>query len=231
MQINTNADMSHQNTIYFKLKLFLDSLKSNGVKLTINKIYQRVNYKIKGIDFSTQNLHNLTLIGEHKTNGTALVSTSRDFFYKVFFDLDKILNKKIPKEIFIDFGSGKGAALIHASSIGFKKAIGVEFAKELHDIALRNIKKLNIQNVYSFYQDATTFKLPNETTIIYFFNPFDKTVMKKVIKNIQNQKETFLHDVYIIYVRPVCNDIVQKHFTLIKSIKHSSGAIVNYYKI
>jgi hypothetical protein len=41
---------------------------------------------------------------------------------------------------FVDFGSGKGAALLHASNYPFKKIIGVEFAKELHLIALANFK-------------------------------------------------------------------------------------------
>ena len=231
LQVHTNADMSHQNSIYFKTKLFLDSLKNNGIKPTIDKIYQRVNYKIKGIDFSTQNLHDLTLVGNYKNNGTALVSTSKDFFYKVFFDFEKELNQKIKRETFIDFGSGKGAVLIHANSIGFKKSIGVEFAKELHEKAIINIQKLKLSNTISLHQDATTFDLPIDTSVIYLFNPFDEIVMKKVVQNIINQKDNFLHGVYIIYVRPVCSDILKEHFKLLYTKKYPSGAVVNYYKV
>ncbi len=47
----------------------------------------------------------------------------------------------IPKgKNIIDIGSGKGRVLLIASEFGFKKAIGVEISKVLHDISEKNIK-------------------------------------------------------------------------------------------
>ncbi|MGH8645855.1 MAG: hypothetical protein ACREX4_15895 [Gammaproteobacteria bacterium] len=42
--------------------------------------------------------------------------------------------------VFVDFGSGKGRVLLIASEYNFKRVIGVEFAKDLHRIAQRNVQ-------------------------------------------------------------------------------------------
>ena len=231
LQMHTNVDMSHQNTLWFKIKLFVDSLRVNGFKETIGRILQRLEYKRKGLDFSTQNLHDLTLTGEYKTHGTALVSTSKELFKRVLDELETAAGKKISKRLFIDYGSGKGAALIHAKSFGFEEVYGVEFAKELNDTSIENIKKLKLSNIHSLHQDATTFIPPKETTVIYFFNPFDEVVMSKVIENILATKEAFLEDVYIIYGRPTCGALLDKSFTHLKSVEHESGTAVSYYKV
>jgi len=227
---HTNADMSHQNSIRYKVGEFIDSIKINGITPTINKIAQQIFYKIKGIDFSTQNLHDLTLTGDYKEHGTALVSTSKDFFKRVLCDLEEIVGKDIKKDVFLDYGSGKGGAIIHARYAGFKKTIGIEFAKELHNKAVSNIKKLNLSNVESYYQDATEYLPPLETSLVYLFNPFDEVVMEKVAKNIISQKDKYENEVYIVYGNPSC-DVLDRYFEFLDERNHQSGAVVRYYKI
>jgi 16S rRNA G966 N2-methylase RsmD len=225
-----NADMSHQNGMAYKFGEFLDSLKTNGVSPTIRKIGQRIYYKVKGVDFSTQNIYDLTRTGEHKEHGTALVSTSKDFLSKLIKDLEENIGKPLDKNLFIDYGSGKGAAVIHAKKIGFKETLGVEFAKELHETALENIQKLNLKNVESIYADATTHIAPSRVSIIYLFNPFDEVVMEKVVQNLVRQKENFENDVYVIYGNASC-DVLKNHFELIEKITYPSGATADFYKI
>lgn len=231
LDVHTNADMSHQNSMFFKVKIFLDSLKTNGILPTIEKMYQRFYYKLKGVDFSTQNLHDLTLTGDFTEHGTALVSTSKDFFKRVMSELEELSGVEIKKDLFIDYGSGKGAALIHASDMGFKQVYGVEFAKELNDISVENITKLGLENIHSLYQDATTFVPPIDTTVIYFFNPFDAVVMEKVVENILAKKSFFKESVYVIYGRPTCGDVLEKSFLLLGTKEHESGAVIKYYKV
>ena len=227
---HTNADMSHQNGIRYKIGIFFKSLKDNGIKATVRKIRQRFEYKRKGIDFSTQNIYDLTRIGEHQERGTALVSTSIDFLTQLVNDLEKLIEKPLNREIFVDYGSGKGAAIIHAKQLGFEKTIGVEFAKELHEQAVKNIEKLDLKNVESLYADATNYTLPNNISLIYFFNPFDEFVMKKVIKNIISQKESFENDVYVIYGNSSCN-ILKNNFELLDEVTYVSGAKAEFYKV
>ena len=227
---HTNADMSHQNGIVYKTGVFFNALKEHGVVSTLRKIGQRIFYKIKGVDFSTQNIYDLTRTGEHQENGTALVSTSVDFLKQLLTDLESCVDAPLKKELFVDYGSGKGAALIHAKKLGFKKAIGVEFAKELHEQAQSNIEKLNLKEVESIYADATTYTLPNNISLIYFFNPFDELVMRKVIANILEQKEQFENEVYVIYGNASCN-VLKENLTLLKEVKYPSGATADFFKL
>ena len=225
-----NADMSHQNGSLYKIEIFLNSLKANGIVPTLKKIGQRMNYKIKGIDFSTQNIYDLTRTGEYQEHGTALVSTSIDFLNKLLTDLENCIDKPLDKNVFVDYGSGKGAAIIHASKLGFKKSIGVEFAKELHEQAAQNIETLKLKNVESRYADATTYALPNDISVVYFFNPFDSVVMEKVIENILKQKENFEQDVYVIYGNASC-DVLTRNLKLLKHVDYESGATADFFKL
>ena len=227
---HTNADMSHQNGIFYKLSVFLKSLQDNGIIPTLRKIGQRISYKVKGIDFSTQNIYDLTRIGEHQAHGTALVSTSIDFLTQLLKDLESSIEKPLEKNVFVDYGSGKGAAIIHAKQLGFTKTIGVEFAKELHEQAVKNIEVLKLENIESLYADATSYELPNDISVIYFFNPFDEIVMQKVIANIMAQKSSFTNDVYVIYGNASCS-ILKENFELLKELTYTSGAKAEFYKI
>lgn len=227
---HTNADMSHQNRFFYKASVFFKSLKNDGVFSTIRKIKQRIFYKINGVDFSTQNIYDLTRIGEHQEHGTALVSTSLDFLTQLIKDLENAIGGPLEKNLFVDYGSGKGAAIIHAKELGFKKTIGIEFAKELNDQALKNIKALNLDNVISLYADATSYILPNDISVIYFFNPFDEVVMQKVIDTIVAQKDSFENDVYVIYGNASCN-VLRENFELLDEIVYVSGAKAEFYKV
>ena len=227
---HTNADMSHQNRFFYKASVFFKSLKNDGVFSTIRKIKQRIFYKLNGVDFSTQNIYDLTRIGEHQEHGTALVSTSLDFLTQLIKDLENAIGGPLEKNLFVDYGSGKGAAIIHAKKLGFKKTIGIEFAKELNDQALKNIKALNLDNVISLYADATSYILPNDISVIYFFNPFDEVVMQKVIDNIVAQKDSFENDVYVIYGNASCN-VLRENFELLDEIVYLSGAKAEFYKV
>lgn len=178
---DTNADMSHQNGIVYKVEMFFNSLRGNGPIPTFRKIKQRVYLKAKGLDFKTENIYDLTRTGAYQNHGTALVSSSEDYITQLITDLEAMIKTTLNKNIFFDYGSGKGAAIIHAKKIGFKRAIGVEFAKELHEIAVENIKKMNLKDVDSFYADASAYILPSDVSVIYFYNPFDEIVMEKVV--------------------------------------------------
>jgi predicted RNA methylase len=74
------------------------------------------------------------------------------------------------KYVFIDFGSGKGRVLLLACEYPFKKVIGVEFARELHEMAVRNIRSYRsatqkCHDVQSVLCDATEYEIPPEPAI------------------------------------------------------------------
>lgn len=105
-------------------------------------------------------------------------------------------------ENFIDIGSGKGKACFYANvKHSFEKIIGVEFSKPLVDIANKNKEKFSAHNVSFIHTDATEFELPNQSNLIFMFNPFDNVVLEKfIIKNIDHFKN---HHSVIAYANDV----------------------------
>src|SRR5689334_20151383 len=83
---------------------------------------------------------------------------------------------------FIDYGSGKGRVLIVAAGFPFKEVIGVEFSRELHETALKNIARIRRDmircgEVTSLHCDAASFQPPGSNLVCYFYNPFGPPVM------------------------------------------------------
>jgi len=91
---------------------------------------------------------------------------------------------------FIDFGSGKGRVLLMAGRYPFRRIIGVEFARELHEIALKNISRFRgpkrCSSLESVHSDATEFPIPAGPLVIFLNNPFRHPVMAAVMQNVSN---------------------------------------------
>jgi SAM-dependent methyltransferase len=89
---------------------------------------------------------------------------------------------------FIDFGSGKGRALVLAAEAGFRKVIGVEISPALHEVAIRNVATYRQQRpqagpIELRCGNATAFELPPGDTLLFFFNPFREATLRAVISN------------------------------------------------
>jgi hypothetical protein len=97
--------------------------------------------------------------------------------------------------VFVDLGSGKGRALMAASHYPFRELIGVEFASDLNQIAKSNLTKYRSRrrrnSPWRVEQgDAAEFEFPDEHVLLFLFNPFDGSIMRSVLANI----ETWLSD-------------------------------------
>jgi SAM-dependent methyltransferase len=108
---------------------------------------------------------------------------------------------------FIDFGSGKGRALLLASEFPFKRIIGLEFSPELHRIAERNIgvyhsTNQQCMNIQSLNLDFAQFPLPPEPLVLLFFDPCRKRVLQQVIARIGEWLPTNPYPLYLAYVAP-----------------------------
>jgi hypothetical protein len=89
---------------------------------------------------------------------------------------------------FVDIGSGKGRALLVASEFPFERIVGVELAEELHEIALRNIATYSnpaqrCRSIEALCADATEYELPDLPLVLYFYNPFLESIMRRVLAN------------------------------------------------
>jgi hypothetical protein len=118
------------------------------------------------------------------------------------------LNTDFNDYIFIDFGSGKGRSLFTASSFPFKKIIGVEFNRSLHETAIKNVESYRSDQQQCFdivpvLEDAARFEIPVGKTVFYFYDPFDETVMRPVFENVVRAISNSREKCFVVYYNPV----------------------------
>lgn len=121
----------------------------------------------------------------------------------------------LPKEsVFVDFGSGKGRALLIAAQYGFRKVIGVEFSEPLCQVARKNLETFRssrkiTSEVLVVHADVVQHVVQPDETVFYFFDPFSAHVLEQVIDNIRQSLGTHPRRIWIIYNSP-------KHFEIIE---------------
>jgi SAM-dependent methyltransferase len=108
---------------------------------------------------------------------------------------------------FVDFGSGKGRALLLASEFPFKRIIGLEFSPELHRIAGENIRRYRSEaqkcaNIESLHVDFVDFELPAEPLVLFLYDPCRLPVLKKVLARIRQSLVADPRPITIAYVAP-----------------------------
>jgi hypothetical protein len=109
---------------------------------------------------------------------------------------------------FIDMGSGKGMAMLLASSYPFVKIVGVEFSGKLIEIAKSNVGKYSdpgqkCKNFEFVHVDATEYPIPAVPLVIEFSNPFIKDVMRTVVDRLETSLRDSPREVWILYINPV----------------------------
>jgi SAM-dependent methyltransferase len=102
----------------------------------------------------------------------------------------------IPRHTFVDLGCGRGRALILAHFSGFRKLVGVEFSGALCRSARKNLRTLRIKGDV-VNGDAGRYRLPDEPTVVYLYNPFGELIMRQVLSNFGDQPRL------VVYVNPV----------------------------
>ncbi|AKI99934.1 hypothetical protein ATI61_104647 [Archangium gephyra] len=133
---------------------------------------------------------------------------------------------------FVDYGSGKGKALMLASAYPFRRIVGVEFAPGLHEVAVKNLSGYRSPEQQCFTletecADALDWEPPAEPLLCFFFNPFDDPTMERVITRVARSWRHAPRDIYLLYVnvRDVSEQarVFERHsaLTLVGRSRHS----------
>jgi hypothetical protein len=112
---------------------------------------------------------------------------------------------------FIDFGSGKGRALLLASEFPFKRIIGLEFSPELHGNAEENITRYRAygadvsnsqkcRDIRSVNTDFLDYSIPSEPSVLFFFHPCKARMLSRVMDRIGQSLRSAPRPLYIVYV-------------------------------
>jgi SAM-dependent methyltransferase len=95
---------------------------------------------------------------------------------RTFHRLMQYVDIRPGRDVFLDIGSGKGRALLMAAQYPFKRCVGIEISAELNAAARRNIARwsgrLACPRIEICTCDAAHFPIPDDATVLYFYNPF-----------------------------------------------------------
>lgn len=137
---------------------------------------------------------------------------------RILRDILDGLNIDYSQFTFIDFGSGKGRALLIASDYPFRKIIGVEFAPALHQIANSNIAHYKsptqkCRNIESICVDATSYELPDENIVAFLYTPFKPPVLSVVVNRLMTSVREFPRELVIAFYGSEPNSLRILHET------------------
>jgi SAM-dependent methyltransferase len=108
---------------------------------------------------------------------------------------------------FVDLGSGKGRVLLMASQFPFRRVIGVEFAPELHEAAVRNLNLYSGPRLCSKIElaceDFTEFPFPDEPLFVFLYNPASRALSEVLARNLLQSIREHPREVWVLYVAPL----------------------------
>jgi len=106
---------------------------------------------------------------------------------------------------FVDLGSGKGAALLAAAEMNFRRIIGVEFSRSLQAISVANVRtyrrerhlhgEIDILNI-----DVRDFEFPDDRLVVYAFNPFEADLLCQVIEKLAMSYRNKPRKMFLVYL-------------------------------
>jgi hypothetical protein len=195
---------------------FRSSLRRRGLLATLRSCVleiEELRFDRKyGVDtMGSLHLDDLTIRSANAKYGISYQCTKIATFREMFTGL------QIPFEefVFVDFGSGKGRAMLLASDLPFKKIVGIEFAVELHDIAQRNLRDYYnpAQRCTAFeaiYADVTQYELPSDNVVLYLFNPFGPEIVTRILANIRRSLAEHPRRAFLLYNNASCYSVVDQ---------------------
>lgn len=110
--------------------------------------------------------------------------------YHSLFKVLATLRPDSTHDVFVDYGSGKGRALIIAAAPGrFRRVIGVEISESLVAVARQNIHaalpRLRCKDIIVEQKGADQYQVPDDVTYAYFCNPFHGITLRETFRRLQ----------------------------------------------
>jgi len=153
-------------------------------------------------------LHNLTVLSHDLEEARYYQAISQRWFRRAMSAIG-VDHKQF---VFVDYGCGKGRALLLASEYPFKRIVGIEFAKELVDAAKQNARAFvqatgRSDNFDIVWMDARDFSPPEDNAILFLYNPFGEAVMREVLRKAEVTMRAGHYSIYVIYAFPVLSHV------------------------
>ena len=117
---------------------------------------------------------------------------------------------------FVDIGAGMGRAVLLASEMGFRSALGVELNATLLRIARRNASVWRkagrvASPLRMVCRDAAEYAFPAGPCVAFLFNPFGGAVMRRMLRQIASQFAGRPGELDILYVNNEQDGVLESH--------------------
>jgi SAM-dependent methyltransferase len=115
----------------------------------------------------------------------------------------------------VDVGAGMGRAVLLASAMSFRSVVGVELNPTLARIARRNAaiwrsKGHAVTPIRISCADAVEFRYPKGPCVVFLFNPFGATVMRRFLANLRRQYSGSPLGPDILYVNREQEEVLER---------------------
>jgi hypothetical protein len=139
---------------------------------------------------------------------------------------------RLPPEVngytFVDIGSGKGRAVMLATRYPFAEVYGVELTPQLHTVAESNLRTFRAATrievpVHLRCMDAAEFLLPEHPLVLFFYHPFCKPVLKRVLRNLEASLRAHPRQAYVVYINTELRDVLNRATFLEKISEETLG--------
>lgn len=149
--------------------------------------------------------------------------------YATLFRLLGGLKWQEGRELFIDFGCGKGRVLLVAAMQPVRRVIGVELSPELSAIARRNIhraqRRLRCRDVEVITCSADAYVIPPAPLTIFFWNPFGGEILERVLDNVRLSHRERPRRIRVIAAYPPASEFEQRIAAHAWLQVHSAGML------
>ena len=132
---------------------------------------------------------------------------------------------------FVDYGSGRGRALLLALEHGFGAAVGVEVEPALHRDAEANLARYRAKMgrdgaIRLIEGDARHFRLPSGPVVVFLYNPCAREVLIEILAGIRGALREEPRPAWIVYEAPLDRDLLDADpaFALVAQRTERAGA-------
>jgi SAM-dependent methyltransferase len=208
---------------------FMKHLRTHGVRRTLRDTLEYANdRRLDWIDASFDRRYGTDTGGIIDDMGELRVETDNrahargyqgiqvPVFRRIFGDMTRNVDVDPREFTFVDFGSGKGRAVMMAAERGFAAVHGVELSPKLHEVAEKNVALFRARNAAASpitlrCEDATALAIPSGPLVCFFYNPFDGHVMTRVLDNIVAAYRRAPRRLVIAYRNPESASVFDAH--------------------
>lgn len=113
-----------------------------------------------------------------------------------------------PHDTFLDIGCGAGRVLCAAAQFDFRRVMGIEIDSRMFSLAERNARRLKRRRceIDIVQEDATTFAVPEDVTMVFLYNPIRGDGLSRVMARLIESVDRSPRRMRIAYANPTEHD-------------------------